>query len=527
MRTKQEWVDYHKPLDFLGYSRYTINVFGVILDRQTDKFISVTKRAYNVLDHEQFVVNMVNNDGVRIAEFVFRLVGEAFKDEILDDNADTVFKDSIHRFAHYYSIPESDLKPLADLGFDWYRDPDKTQYVVSRAGEIYDTTYKKIRSRWCDRYGYREVQLRTTRIGKPKTLPVARLVAEAFCPPDPSVYGEGWDKEDLVLIYKDNDKTNISADNLEIRPPKGLFDDKHDASADKIIAKLRMDRRPLKDLGFPNYSINILGEIWSHTVHAVVTPRIARVKDVEEKGTTRPYAYVCLVDHLKVSRSVPVRHLVMEIFKDVDLTTIPDTIEYYKDIQLVQEYNSIPEEDKRKISELGLVWFNDPNRSEAVITRYGDVWNLHPVRKYVKRITPRGYFDVTLPAKSEFRISGYRSIGVHRLVAMAFCPLDKRFIESGLQMNDLDVNHIDGNKQNNRWDNLEWCTKAENNEHAYVNNLNAAKYRDPDLLKRIDADFKSGQYTTAGLSEKYGIPKTSIRHIVDRDFRYVRDILGD
>lgn len=66
----------------------------------------------------------------------------------------------------------------------------------------------------------------------------------------------------------------------------------------------------------------------------------------------------------------------------------------------------------------------------------------------------KGYQQVCLPGGS------YRYI--HRLVAQAF--IDN---EAGLPQ----VNHLDGDKANNAATNLEWCTAAQNLQHAYATGL--------------------------------------------------------
>ena len=83
-------------------------------------------------------------------------------------------------------------------------------------------------------------------------------------------------------------------------------------------------------------------------------------------------------------------------------------------------------------------------------------------RKYKERIinlkkTNRGYMNITL-YKNGIR----KHFNVHRLVADTFI----------LNPNNLpEVNHKDGNKENNCVDNLEWVTRSENMQHSLKTGL--------------------------------------------------------
>ena len=70
----------------------------------------------------------------------------------------------------------------------------------------------------------------------------------------------------------------------------------------------------------------------------------------------------------------------------------------------------------------------------------------------------KGYQYINLSYSHTGRVKWY----IHRLVAVHFIP--------NLE-NKPQVNHIDGNKQNNNVNNLEWCTNDENQKHAILNNL--------------------------------------------------------
>ena len=92
---------------------------------------------------------------------------------------------------------------------------------------------------------------------------------------------------------------------------------------------------------------------------------------------------------------------------------------------------------------------NHPNYE---VSNFGNVRNKKTGT--IRQLTNRnGYKKIRLNNKDE---------SVHRLVADAF--FDGKH-------DDLQVNHIDGNKSNNHLGNLEWCTSSENIKHAYATGL--------------------------------------------------------
>lgn len=102
------------------------------------------------------------------------------------------------------------------------------------------------------------------------------------------------------------------------------------------------------------------------------------------------------------------------------------------------------------------------------VSNLGNVKSLSKIRgraftaeRLLKPRIVNGYVMVTLCKESKrFNAS------VHRLIAEAFIPNPE---------NKETINHIDGNKQNNSIDNLEWATQRENNLHAYRTGLHDPK----------------------------------------------------
>ncbi|MFV0535956.1 MAG: HNH endonuclease [Dysgonomonas sp.] len=90
----------------------------------------------------------------------------------------------------------------------------------------------------------------------------------------------------------------------------------------------------------------------------------------------------------------------------------------------------------------------------------------------------KGYMQVSLSGKT---------LLLHRLIAEAFIPNPE---------NKPQINHINGNKSDNRIENLEWATQSENISHAYKNGYKTAPFlncrAEKNHLSKAVTQYKNG-----------------------------------
>ena len=144
------------------------------------------------------------------------------------------------------------------------------------------------------------------------------------------------------------------------------------------------------------------------------------------------------------------------------------------------------------------------------ISNYGRVKSLnynHTQKDKIlkKRIDKDGYYNIVLCNGGKNRYAR-----ICRLVAQAFISNPE---------NKPQVNHIDGDKQNDNWYNLEWVTSSENNKHAFKIGLktqigeknNQAKLKNKDI---IFIRKNKNKYKQMELAKLFNVSQRNIRFII-------------
>ena len=131
--------------------------------------------------------------------------------------------------------------------------------------------------------------------------------------------------------------------------------------------------------------------------------------------------------------------------------------------------------------------------------------------KKMKDCLKNGYVKNTLVLKDGSQKSFFR----HRLVMICFNKVDN--------YKNLQVNHIDGNKQNNTLNNLEWCTNQENRIHAVKLGLAASlKGEDNPASKLLESQVLDiindllNHVPYSQICKKYNCSKSTISAIKNK-----------
>lgn len=147
------------------------------------------------------------------------------------------------------------------------------------------------------------------------------------------------------------------------------------------------------------------------------------------------------------------------------------------------------------------------------VSNFGQLRNSITKKIYKQWINHKGYCQVCVSLGSR---SKKKTFKMHKAVAETFIPNPE---------NKPEVNHIDGNKANAKFDNLEWTTSSENTRHAYDTGLiisQKGEQRPGAKLTKEQVEYirnnyipKDKEFGCRALARKFNIHHKAISSIIN------------